>query len=122
MLPKEVLYDGRTREIPPPLALKAGPLTMQFEPLTGFVRYVRMGDHELVRAIYAAVRDQNWATVPPQLSNLQQQIEKDSFRLSFDVGCKQPGVDYFWRGVITGGADGSISYSFDGEARSAFQR
>ena len=122
MLPKQTLYDGSRHEIPPPVPLKAGPLTLQFEPLTGFVRYIRIGDHELVRAIYAAVRDHNWGTVPPQLSNLQQKVEKDSFRLTFDVQCEQPGIDYVWHGVISGDSDGSISYSFDGEARSTFQR
>src|SRR5215212_963727 len=122
MLPKTILYDGKKDETPAPVALKAGPLTMQFEPLTGFLRYIRIGDHEIVRAIYAAVRDGNWATVPPQLHNVQQEITKDSFRLSFDVRCQQPGIDYFWRGRITGESDGSISYSFEGEARSAFER
>jgi D-apionolactonase len=122
MLPKNILYDGRKDPTPPPLQLRAGPLTMQFEPLTGFIRYVRIGDHEIVRAIYAAIRDHNWGTVPPHLTNLQQEINKDSFRLTFDVRCQQPGIDYVWHGTITGADDGSISYSFDGEAHSTFQR
>jgi len=122
MLPKTVIYYGSREEIPEPVGLVAGPLTMQFEPLTGLVRYIRIGDHEIVRAIYAAVRDQNWATIPPRLSNIKQRIEKNSFTLSFDVECGQGEIDYFWRGEIAAGADGTIRYSFDGEARSSFER
>ena len=122
MLSKTFLHDGKLQPLPRPLELRAGPLTMIFEPATGFLRQLRLGDHEVVRAIYAAVRDQNWATVPPQIANLKSQIEKDSFRLSFDMTCRQPGVDYFWQGVITGDATGRVRYTFDGAARSDFQR
>lgn len=105
-----------------PIALRAGPLTMAFEPDTAFLRHIRLGDFEVCRAIYAAVRDQNWATISPQLSNLQSQIEKDSFKLTFDARCHKDNIDYFWRGEIAGTSEGRITYTFDGEARSAFLR
>src|SRR6267143_1384070 len=122
MLPKTVLYYGRNEPFAEPIPLRAGPLTMQFEPGTGLLRYIRIGDHEIARAIYAAVRDDNWATVPPRLNNIQQQIANDSFHLQFDVHCQQAAVDYFWKGAISGQSDGTVSYSFDGEAGSTFQR
>src|SRR6267143_4606367 len=100
MLSKTLVYYGSKELIPEPVGLVAGPLTMQFEPLTGLVRYIRIGDHEIVRAIYAAVRDENWATIPPRLSNMRQEVGKDCFRLSFDVGCQQGQIDYLWRGEI----------------------
>src|SRR3954453_8197497 len=115
MLPQTVLRYDRNEPVLDPIPLRAGPLTMQFEPATGLLRYLRIGDHEIVRAIYAAIRDHNWATAPPTLANLQQQIEKESFQLTFDVRCEQLGVDYFWRGAIRGNADGSVQYTFDGE-------
>jgi len=93
---------------------------MSFEPDTAFLRHVRLGDHEVCRAIYAAVRDQNWATILPQISNLQPQIDTDSFKISFDVRCQRNEIDYFWRGQITGSTEGRIAYTFDGESKSAF--
>jgi len=39
------------------------PLTMQFEPGNRSASLHSDGDHEIARAIYAAVRDDNWATV-----------------------------------------------------------
>jgi hypothetical protein len=122
MLPKNILYCG-TPELPPELIeLKAGPLSMWFDPKTAFLKWLRLGDHEVVRGIYAAVRDENWATVLPELSNLQQEIKSDSFRLSFDVSCRKGHIDYFWGGRITGNTKGEVTYSFDGEARSDFKR
>jgi len=122
MLSKTVLYNGSEQPAPDPIPLRAGPLTLQFEPLTGFLRYIRIGDHEIVRAIYAAVRDQNWGTVPPGIHNLKQRTEPTSFAIEFDVRCQQREIDYFWHGVITGEEDGTVRYSFQGEARSEFFR
>src|SRR5687768_8045813 len=119
---KSVMYYGSEKPVSKPVPLKAGLLTMIFEAETAFLRHVRLGDFEVVRAIYAAVRDENWATVLPHVSNLQMQVEKDSFKLTFDVRCQKGHIDYFWRGTITGGGDGRITYTFDGEAKSAFLR
>src|SRR5207237_1638072 len=41
----------------------AGPLAAEVEAPD--LRYVRAGDLELVRRLYAAVRDRNWGTVQP---------------------------------------------------------
>src|SRR3954462_7121027 len=114
MLPKNILYCGTPELRPELIELKAGPLSMWFDPKTAFLKWLRLGDHEVVRGIYAAVRDENWATVLPELSNLQQEIKSDSFRLSFDVSCRKGHIDYFWRGRITGNAKGEVTYSFDG--------
>ena len=95
---------------------------MIFEPATAFLRHIRLGDHEVVRGIYAAVRDENWGTVPPTLSNLTSEIGSESFRLRFEVTCREREIDFFWQGLISGETSGQVSYSFDGEARSRFRR
>ncbi len=122
MLPKTVLYDGSHEAPPKPMDLRAGPLTMVFEPKTAFLRHIRLGDHEVVRAIYAAVRDHNWGTVPPQVTIAKSEINKDSFRLNLEVVCQQGGIDYRWQGTLSGEPSGQVSYVFEGEAHSAFQR
>src|SRR5437870_4098048 len=114
MLSQSVLHYGSHGPLPAPLDLRAGPLTMIFEPASAFLRHIRLGDHEVLRAIYAAVRDQNWGTIPPVISNLKSEIGLDSFRLEFDVTCQQNEIDFFWRGSIRGEPSGQIAYSFDG--------
>jgi hypothetical protein len=107
---------------PAPLNLRAGPLTLVFEPDTVFLRSVRLGDVEVVRAVYGAVRDRFWRTVPPRLAELNGESRTDSFRLGFGVVCQVREIDFYWRGELTGNADGVVVFSFDGQARSGFLR
>ena len=122
MINAATLYYGRKEVLPRPVLLRAGPLSLSFDPANGFIRHVRLGDHELVRAVYGAIRDQHWATIPPQVMNIASEILKDSFRISFDVVCRERDVDYFWRGSIAGESSGKVVYTFTGEAKSQFLR
>ncbi|PYJ00475.1 MAG: hypothetical protein DME25_20600, partial [Verrucomicrobia bacterium] len=90
MLSKAFLYSGS--EPPRPMELRSGPLTLWFEPHTAFLRHIRLGDHEVVRALYAAVRDQNWTTIRPQVTLREQDIRPDSFRLAFDCVCRRGAI------------------------------
>ena len=114
------LHSGRvpTR----PLELHAGPLTLRFDPDTAVLRHIRLGDHEVVRALYAAVRRHDWSTLPPRVILTEQDIKTDSFRLAFDVRCARGPVDYSWQGVVTGEISGRIRFTFDGVANSDFLR
>jgi len=58
------------------------------------LRQICFEDREVIRGIYAAVRDRNWGTVPPQLQNLRVISAADSFRLTFDVPCQQGEIDF----------------------------
>jgi D-apionolactonase len=122
MLPPSVLYDGSQSRPPDPIPLRAGPLTLLFEPEGAFLRYVRLGDREILRGIYAAVRDANWDTVPPRVSALRLEQSEDTFLLTFDVECRQGEIDFFWRGAVAGDAQGTVSFRMDGTARSTFRR
>jgi hypothetical protein len=104
------------------LSLQAGPLSLVFEPKLAFVRYIKFGEHEVLRGIYAAVRDQVWGTVAPKVTNLVTEIKADSFSIAFDVACQEKDIDFVWRGRVTGNATGEIQFTFDGEARSSFLR
>lgn len=100
--------------------LCAGPLRMRFE--NGDLRYIKWGEHEILRRVYAAVRDRNWDTIPAQISNLKCEIEASSFRISYDATHREREIDFVWRGEITGDEAGTIRFTFDGEARSTFLR
>jgi len=119
-LPKNVLYYGTEAALPEQVELQAGPLSVLFED--GDLRYIRYGDREVVRRIYAAVRDRNWGTVPPRLSNLKIDRTSDSFQITYDCQHQQRGIDFFWKAAIRGEANGTIRFAMDGEAHSTFQR
>lgn len=120
--PRSVQYYGSENPLPRQIPLRAGPFTLVFEPELAQIRYVRLGEKEVLRAVYAAVRDQNWGTVTPKLSNLKSESTDATFALSFDVSCIDGPIDVLWRGSITGDAQGTIRFDFDAEARSTFLR
>ena len=122
MLPKTVLYYGSENPPPEQIELRAGPLSMFFEPESGFLRYIRMGNREILRGIYSAVRDRNWGTIAPKISNLVTEITEGTFRMTFDVACKAGDIDFFWRGSISGNPQGTVTFAMDGVARSTFLR
>jgi D-apionolactonase len=119
-LPLQVLYNGKDESLPERTALRAGPLSLVFE--NGDLRYVRLGDREVLRRVYVAVRDRNWNTIAARITSLQVEPAADSFRITFDCRNQEGEIDFAWRGTIVGQADGRLTYEMAGEARSSFWR
>src|SRR5215212_7659991 len=120
MLSKNVLYYGKDEPLPERQELRAGALTLLYE--AGDLRYIKLGDREILRRIYVAIRDRNWDTLAPAISNHQIDAARDSFRITYDVENKQGDVDFFWKATISGDTQGTITFSMDGVARSTFLR
>lgn len=110
--------------IPPhertPVPLRAGPITLLFGH--GDLRHLRVGGREIVRRVYAAVRDENWNTIPYTLEDLRIEDEGDQFRINFTARHREAHIAFDWQAEIVGTADGQISYTFDGVAHSTFLR
>ena len=121
-LPRSVLYYGTEEPLPEVIELRAGPVSMTFETKNAFLRYIRLGDREILRGVYVAVRDRNWGTVTPRIFNVKTEVNGASFQLHFDVECKEGDIDFRWRGSITGSEQGSVEFSMNGAARSTFKR
>src|SRR5579859_7400836 len=122
-MPGQSVFEyGSARPLPQQMSLHAGPLSLIFEE--GDLRYIKLGNREIIRRIYAAIRDQNWGTVSPVLSNLEIKHDDDSFQISYDVENKQSslGIDFAWKGTISGDSQGTITFRMDGEAHSTFMR
>ncbi len=100
--------------------LRAGAVQLYYTE--GELRYLRVGDSEVIRRVYVAVRDRLWRTIPLHISNFQAQIEENHFHLTFTAAHQEGEIDFAWRGTITGEASGTITFTMDGEARSTFQR
>jgi hypothetical protein len=100
--------------------LQAGPLRMRFE--NGDLRYICWGRHEILRRIYAALRDRNWGTIPAQISNLKLEMQERSFQIAYEASHRERDIDFVWHAELTGDEAGTIRFTFDGEARSTFLR
>jgi hypothetical protein len=118
MLPR--IYDGSGKPAPERITLRAGQLTLEYE--AGMLRYIRLGSTELIRGIYAAVRDQNWGTIPATLRDVKLEADDEAFTLIFTSDHQQGDIHFVWQGKITGTADSIITFSFEGEALTSFRR
>src|SRR5437773_4046625 len=99
-LPIRVLYCGKDDPLPEPMPLRAGPLSLIYQD--GDLRYVKLGEREVIRRIYAAVRDRNWGTIPARLQNVKVDARAGSFQIRYDAEHKERGIHFVWRGEITG--------------------
>ncbi len=102
--------------------LNAGPLTVFFE--NGGLRYVKLGKLEVLRQVYAAVRDSQWGTAEAEITDLIIEAGKDGFQITFTARHQQPsepgGINFQWQAKIVGDSSGKIVFSLDGEALSDF--
>lgn len=114
------LRHGTAERLPKRQALRAGPLSLVLE--AGDIRYVKLGQREVIRRIYGAVRDRNWGTVPSVISDFRFEVSDLGFRVSYVAEHRQGGIHFAWQAEVTGRADGSLRFSFDGEAKSTFLR
>ncbi len=109
---------GADVSVPVRRLLRAGALSLAYE--AGEIRYIRLGDHEIVRRIYVTVRDGGWATILPHISDLQIHDQDECFELSFDAQHREGEIDFYWRGRVIGDRRGVGTFSMEGRADSTF--
>jgi hypothetical protein len=119
-LSEYILWHGTDAPPPAPQWLTAGPLTVALEE--GQLRGVWLGGRQVVQRIYGAVRDRFWNTVPGSLTYVRAEQEAGGFRVTLSSEHVSAEVDFIWRAEITGTADGTLRYVFDGEARRAMAK
>ena len=120
VLTKNIIYHGRDEALPQRVPLQAGPVSLFYE--SGDLRYLRLGDREIIRRIYAAVRDRNWGTIPAKISNVDLVDRRDSFRVFYQAEHRTGDIHFTWRAEIVGEASGRIVFTMDGQARTTFLR
>jgi hypothetical protein len=109
---------GTEEEVAPPRLLQAGPLTAEFE--AGNLRYIRFGGIEIMRAVSFIVRDKDWGTYNPQISNLVIDEQPNGFRVSYNAVTADAKQSFRYRAVIEGSSDGKLVFRGIGEAVSDF--
>lgn len=82
-----LLYGTRAVEADP-VRLRAGALTADFA--NGNLRTIRHGGIEVLRAIAYIVRDRDWGTYEPALTDLVIDQGSDTFTVSYSASCVGP--------------------------------
>jgi hypothetical protein len=77
---------------------------------------------EVVRRIYPVFQDRNWTARPWRIENEQLDIEPDAFAIALSGTGSFDASGFSWQALIEGRPDGTLEYSFRGEARAPFLR
>lgn len=99
--------------------LRAGPLEALLG--AGDLRYVRWAGREVARRLYVAVRPTDWSTVPGKVTEVEVQEEPSQFTVSFVSTHRHDDLAFRWAGRVRGTADGSLTFTMEGEAESEFR-
>jgi hypothetical protein len=99
--------------------LRAGPIRLKFQD--GELRYLYVGDDEILRRVYFAVRDKVFDTVMPRFSVIDVAPREGGFTARLEAECKGPTAEYRWKGEITGSPEGRIEFRVAGQGVSPFQ-
>jgi hypothetical protein len=114
-----LLYGTRVVEAEP-VRLSAGPLSADF--VNGNLRSIRYGGIEVLRAIAYIVRDRDWGTYEPALTNLMIDCGADSFSVSYTANCTGPDASRLaFRATIKGSSDGHLVFDVSALPESDFE-
>jgi len=119
-LTRLVKLHGNNESFPRSRLLRAGGLTMQYE--NGAIRKIESGGTEIIRMVYAAVRDQHWLTVLPEISGEKLTKSSTGFSIRFDAHYKHKEIDFRARYYIKAFADNHFTFEMKGEAWSTFMK
>ena len=99
--------------------LTAGPLVCEFQ--NGEIRHATYAGVEVVRAIAFLIRDKNWATYKPAISDLAVDEADGGFRLSYAARCADDGQAFAYQATITATAAGALDFEVTGAAEGDFE-
>ena len=113
-----VCLFGTEEKVEPHIQLKAGPLSAQLH--MGSIRYLRFDSHEVLRAVSFVVRDKDWGTYIPELSDFSVKESRGSFSVSYKATVKDNVQLFSYSVEITGDSDGTLVFSAEGKSQGDF--
>jgi hypothetical protein len=119
-LGKETKWHGDHNENSIQVVLNAGLLSMIYE--SGNIRSVFAGNTEIVRMIYSALRDKEWLTIMPVISEEKIEMLPDAFTISYSARYRSGEIDFLASYNIFGKSDNSLIFSLEGEAMQTFEK
>ena len=109
MIDRAIALYGTAEPVPERTLLTAGPVTATLE--NGALRWISLGGVEVLRGIAFLVRDRNWSTPSPTITDLNIAQDADGFRVSFQALCHSDDGELPWSAEIVGVADGSLRFT-----------
>lgn len=98
--------------------LNAGVVKLFYK--NGWIRKVRNGHKEVLRAVYPALRDQNWGTIPMEIIDESVISDDKSFHTISDVSFINGNINFGAQLQVTGKPNEILEYRFSGKALNTF--
>ncbi|WP_299961093.1 hypothetical protein [uncultured Roseobacter sp.] len=115
---RSIALFGTDEEVPPPRILQAGKLSAELE--AGNLRYIRWQGEEVLRAVSFIVRDKDWGTYNPEISDLQVTEDLESFTVTLRAVAGDSAQGFSYDAQIEGRADGTLTFHGRGRTDSGF--
>ena len=109
---------GTEEPVPETPVLRAGPLECSLD--AGNLRHIKVHGVEAIRAVSYIVRDRNWGTYGPEITNLRIEQDAGGFRVGYDAVCRDAQQAFAYSARIEADASGNLSFAAEGEALSDF--
>ena len=106
---RAIALCGTEQPYVPGRVLVAGPLSVEFD--NGQLRYLKVNGVEVLRAIGFLIRDRNWGTATPVLSNLKIDQRADGFSVSFHADIRVDDQQLSYDATIAGTEDGTLEFT-----------
>jgi D-apionolactonase len=106
---KPLALCGTEQPDVPGWILKAGPLSVEFE--NGQLRYLKVNGVEVLRVVGFLIRDKDWGTATPAISNLNIDQRSDSFSVSFHAEIRIESQQLSYDAEIEGTRDGNLQFT-----------
>lgn len=111
---------GARQTEPEPVLLRAGLLSAEL--VNGNLRAVRWAGIEVLRAISYLVRDRDWGTLDPALSDLRVEEKPDAFAVAYSASCDAlDGSRLILEAIIEGTADGTLRFDVTATPQGDFE-
>lgn len=106
---RAVKFYGTEAVEPKTRIVRTGAISVVLD--NGALRYIRLNDVEILRAIAFLVRDENWGTFTPQISNLKIMQNRAGFNISYDARCGDARRELLYRAEITCSPEGRLKFA-----------
>lgn len=106
---KAIALCGTEQPDVPGRVLTAGPLSVEFE--SGQLRYLKVNGIEVLRGVGFLIRDKNWGTATPAISNLKIDQRADGFSISFHAEIRIESQQLSYDAKIEGSKDGNLEFT-----------
>ena len=116
---RAIALYGTEEAVAPPRVLRAGRLTAELE--AGNLRSIRWDGEEVLRAVSFIVRDRDWGTHAPEISNLAVEEDEEAFRVTLHAVAADGGQAFAYDARIEGRADGRLVFHGRGASEGGFE-